>query len=243
MSINKTNIEWCTHTWNPVLGCVHHCRGCYAEALHTKRHIALLNGKQVPERYRKPFTEPQIFMQFLNDPYKLKKSAVIFVCSMGDLMGKIISKDWIMAVKNVMSDNRQHIFMLLTKNPERYNEFVFSENVWIGASIPNLICPIIDFTDKTFLTFNSIRLTTPNRKNKTFISIEPIKGKVCSDGIKSADLIIVGAMTGSVKLPPKREWVDSVKHPHIFYKSNIIKYFPGLSKKNIDVIKYIQGCQ
>ena len=28
--INKTKIEWCTHTWNPVTGCRHGCPYCYA---------------------------------------------------------------------------------------------------------------------------------------------------------------------------------------------------------------------
>jgi len=27
---NKSNIEWCTHTWNPVTGCYHGCPYCYA---------------------------------------------------------------------------------------------------------------------------------------------------------------------------------------------------------------------
>jgi len=30
MNLNKTKIEWCTHTWNPVTGCYHGCDFCYA---------------------------------------------------------------------------------------------------------------------------------------------------------------------------------------------------------------------
>lgn len=30
MSMKKTKIEWCTHTWNPVTGCYHGCDYCYA---------------------------------------------------------------------------------------------------------------------------------------------------------------------------------------------------------------------
>lgn len=28
--MNETKIEWCTHTWNPVTGCLHGCEYCYA---------------------------------------------------------------------------------------------------------------------------------------------------------------------------------------------------------------------
>ena len=30
MSLHKSKIEWCTHTWNPVTGCLHGCPYCYA---------------------------------------------------------------------------------------------------------------------------------------------------------------------------------------------------------------------
>ena len=28
--MNRTKIEWCSHTWNPVTGCLHNCVYCYA---------------------------------------------------------------------------------------------------------------------------------------------------------------------------------------------------------------------
>lgn len=35
MNLHKSKIDWCTHTWNPVTGCLHGCDYCYA-----KRFIA-----------------------------------------------------------------------------------------------------------------------------------------------------------------------------------------------------------
>jgi len=29
--MNKTAIEWCDMTWNPVTGCLHRCPYCYAD--------------------------------------------------------------------------------------------------------------------------------------------------------------------------------------------------------------------
>lgn len=31
--MNKTGIEWCTHTWNPITGCLHGCAYCYAREI------------------------------------------------------------------------------------------------------------------------------------------------------------------------------------------------------------------
>ena len=28
--MNRSKIEWCDHTWNPVTGCNHNCSYCYA---------------------------------------------------------------------------------------------------------------------------------------------------------------------------------------------------------------------
>lgn len=30
MNLHKTKIDWATHTWNPVTGCLHDCEYCYA---------------------------------------------------------------------------------------------------------------------------------------------------------------------------------------------------------------------
>lgn len=29
--MNRTKIEWCDYTWNPVVGCKHGCSYCYAK--------------------------------------------------------------------------------------------------------------------------------------------------------------------------------------------------------------------
>lgn len=31
--MNKTKIDWCDSTWNPVTGCLHGCEYCYARKI------------------------------------------------------------------------------------------------------------------------------------------------------------------------------------------------------------------
>ena len=33
MNFHKSKIDWCTHTWNPVTGCLHGCEYCYARKI------------------------------------------------------------------------------------------------------------------------------------------------------------------------------------------------------------------
>ncbi|MDE6981620.1 MAG: phage Gp37/Gp68 family protein, partial [Lachnospiraceae bacterium] len=31
--MNRSKIEWCDHTWNPITGCRHECPYCYARTM------------------------------------------------------------------------------------------------------------------------------------------------------------------------------------------------------------------
>ena len=67
--MQKTKIEWCDYTWNPVVGCKHGCSYCYARKISTR-----FNGN----------FEPTFYPKRLNDKMP-KKPSKIFVCSMADL--------------------------------------------------------------------------------------------------------------------------------------------------------------
>lgn len=49
--MNKTKIEWCDFSWNPITGCLHGCPYCYA------RRIAIRFGRSFkPALYLKLLT-------------------------------------------------------------------------------------------------------------------------------------------------------------------------------------------
>ncbi len=217
--MNPTKIEWCDVTWNPVVGCKFKCSYCYAEKLHNMRHKAYMEGKlQNAPQYAKPFNEPQFIPSRLPDPSKKNKPLTIFVVSMGDLFGKWIPDEWIVKVLRIAMYNPHHKFMLLTKNPKRYNQFEFSSNVWLGATLE-----YSKYKDRIVqLKKASIRI--PENNKKTFVSIEPLLGSFEGVDFKGIDLVIVGADSSPGAEPPKKEWIESIKHDNIFYKNNIKKY-------------------
>lgn len=212
--MNRTNIDWPwkpLFTWNPVFGCKGSCHYCYGRAINDR-------FKWIPE-----WENPVFFHERLEEPSKLKKPSYIFVGSMCDLFGDWICKDWIQQVLMVCEANPQHTFMLLTKNPKRYLSFDFPSNVMLGVTVTH-------FSLKATLDCQTMKDMA--KKYKTFASIEPIMSGFNEAGyslFRSFDLLIVGAMTGRGAIKPQREWIDSIQHPNIYYKSNIRKLFPELT--------------
>jgi protein gp37 len=202
----KKSIGWADYTWNPVVGCKHGCSYCYAKRMNDR-------FKWIPE-----WTNPVLFHNRLDEPSQYKKPLTIFVGSMCDLFGEWVCSDWIATVINVCEKNPQHTFMFLTKNPRRYLQFDYPDNVMLGMTLTNKA----DYEKH----FKTMMLLEPF---KTFVSIEPILGDFerAGWGLKF-NLVIIGAQTGRKPIIPERKWIDSFYHPNIYYKKNILKYFPDL---------------
>ena len=72
--MNRTKIEWCDWTWNPIVGCSpasEGCANCYAAA--------------IARRFGMPWGRPVFRPERLNEPQRVKKPGRIFVCSMSDI--------------------------------------------------------------------------------------------------------------------------------------------------------------
>lgn len=152
--MNKTKIEWCDSTWNPVTGCLHGCEYCYARKIANRFgtidkiiESAAEEGIDLGSAY---FSNPDYFSELnepvrdengkikpypynfyptlhryrLNEPQKWTKSRTIFVCSMADLFGEWVPDEWIEAVFKACEKAPQHRYLFLTKNPARYLNLV-----------------------------------------------------------------------------------------------------------------------
>ena len=77
--MNRTKIEWCDYTWNPVTGCRTGCWYCYADRMATRFHRSF---------------EPAFHPERLNEPLRVTTPAKIFVCSTADLFGPWVDPEW-----------------------------------------------------------------------------------------------------------------------------------------------------
>ena len=226
--MNKTDIEWCDYTWNPITGCKHGCPYCYAEKV-TKRfggdvrlNMNHQNCKRVGEdifelsdairnRAGQIVAFPLGFHPTLHK-YRLKgpktfafNAKKIFVCSMADMFGDWVPDRWITKIFEACKENGNNNYLFLTKNPKRYIELEKNgllpkdKNFWFGSTITN--------SRTNYLYTNKVN---------TFLSIEPLLEeftyKEYAHTFKGIDWVIIGAETGNRrdKVVPKKEWVNAI---------------------------------
>ncbi len=133
---DKSQIEWCDATWNPLYGCSDAskgCTNCYAKKI---AHIRKSNpNPKIAERFKGltrlnsagtvcwtgqiNLAEDQLMV-----PLRWKKPRRIFVNSQSDLFHPNVPFDYVDKVFAVMALCPQHIFQILTKRPERMAEYL-----------------------------------------------------------------------------------------------------------------------
>lgn len=229
--MNKSKIEWCDSTWNPVTGCLHNCPYCYADKIAnrfsmtnmhkitglTPQNEVLLepyigfakDGQSKIDPY--PFGFSPTFHRYrLGEPARKTKGQKIFVCSMADLFGDWVPDEWIEEVFKACEQAPQHKYMFLTKNPHRYwemmscKEFPDNENYWFGNTITKQSDFVWAWAQNHFYSIEPI--------------IQPIDLLEVFDddsGLRYVDCVkwvIIGAETGNRKnkVIPKREWVENI---------------------------------
>ena len=213
----KTKIEWADRVWNPTVGCTPvsaGCAHCYAKRMYDRFFQS------------KPFSEVQLHPIRLVDPQKWKVPARVFVNSMSDLFHEDVRFSYVEMVFVAMSKSPRHTFMVLTKRPERMNEYfednrrrnieVVLDNVWLGVSVED---------QKTADERIPLLLQTPPAKR--FVSVEPmlgavdlepflklpplhvdIKGKSTWSGI---DWVICGGESGPGARPMRADWARGLR--------------------------------
>lgn len=227
--MQKSRIEWCDSTWNPVTGCRHDCEYCYARRiaarfggydksdgtitthnplpraeLHQPLTITRSNGKTVNSSFPFGF-EPTLHIYRLDEPQHRRDAQTIFVCSMADLFGKWVPTSWIRDVLDACQKAPQHRYIFLTKNPARYLELdkmallPHGDNFWYGSTATNPETDLMAWAEDYH----------------TFVSIEPLLGpfgRPQPGALHDIDWFIIGAETGNRKgkVTPEREWVREV---------------------------------
>jgi len=208
--MNKTKIEWCDYTINPVKGmCPVGCPYCYARAMYKrfKRDESLSYHDEV-----------------FKGVHSLRNPSRIFVGSTIDLFHEKTSGLFPRILEHV-KHSPWHTFIFLTKCPENLIECSpFPDNCWIGCSC----------TDQMMFTVAADYLAMIEAKVK-FVSFEPLLGQIDYGGttwqefmLSGINWVIIGQQTPVRKSTmPKPEWIhdivdaaDKVDIP-VFLKNNL----------------------
>jgi protein gp37 len=239
--MNKTKIETCDYTWNPVTGCwgpggtaekPNRCRYCYAEKVARRFYHPLTN---------RGYFDPTLHLDRLSEPAKVKKPSKIFVCSMADLFGDEVPREWIEAVLNRIqrADYSHHTYQFLTKNPKRLVEAVkrngpFPGNAWVGTTVTNQAD-----ADERLPWLLQVDASVRFVSHEPLLSEIDLRQVICRDGDHlgpslfnhgegtGIDWAIIGAMTGPRAVKPEDEWVSGLIHQYlsagvpVFLKDNL----------------------
>ncbi len=232
--MNKSRIEWCDHTWNPITGCLNGCEYCYARRMTLRFNgdirinkmaindytvdlpadgqdacLYILEEPMVNSTYKKlvyPFGfEPTLHKYRLKNLDALKMGNNIFVGAMADVFGSWVPIEWIDMIIAVCVEKPQHNYLFLTKNPGGYSR----------AGVPmleNMFYGVTVTREKELVEM----ITGLPQFGKTYVSIEPLLEDIHPERYKEyfkfLDWIIIGAETGrnTKKMVPQFEWIKSI---------------------------------
>jgi protein gp37 len=214
----QSSIEWTEMTWNPTTGCTKissGCKFCYAEIMSKRLQAMGI------EKYKDNF-EVRIHPDSLKIPYTWKHSKVVFVNSMSDLFHKDIPLEFIQQVFDVMNDNPQHVFQVLTKRADRllelHKELKWTHNIWMGVSVEN---------NKVRNRIDLLRETNARVK---FLSLEPLLGPLLDLNLDKIDWVIVGGESGHNPRHMNPDWVLDIQEQ--CEKANSAFFFKQWGGKN-----------
>lgn len=248
--MQTTNIGWCDYTSNPIAlvdkaerevwGCVkvsRGCHNCYAEALAKRwgRGGPFTKGTMKGLRATVKTRE----LAALNKSPQIAGKSV-FLMDMSDLFGEWVHLLHIMRVYETCAQRPDVLFYWLTKRTERMRDLMMTfpvlPNVMLGASAETGV----------LLWERGAHLNTlAHRGWRTFLSIEPMLEsmdlEVGNGYLGAAELVIVGAESGSGRRPVEVEWIVNLalaarQNGHLVYVKQDGHRFPGQQGRIPDAI-------
>ena len=197
---DTTGIEWAQWSWNPITGCRHDCPYCYARDI--AEHY---RGTAYPHGF-----EPAFRPYMLNVPANMRvpdeaatdtRYKNVFTCSMADLFGRWVPREWIEAVLGTVRANPQWNFLFLTKFPKRMAEFDIPPNAWMGTTV-DLQARVAN-AEAAFARLN------PDAGIR-WLSVEPMLEPLKFQRLELFNWVVIGGASRSSKTPmfqPPLPWI------------------------------------
>lgn len=208
-------IEWAQWSWNPVTGCLHNCPYCYA--------------RDIAERFYSHGFEPTFHHERLGAPAATvvpreaetdTRFRNVFTCSMADLFGRWVPREWIEAVLGTIADNPQWNFLCLTKFPKRMAEFEIPANAWMGTTV-----------DLQARIPNAETAFAKVKSGIRWLSVEPMLEPLKFKRLDLFQWIVIGGASKSSQTPewrPPLPWINDLVAQadaagvRVYFKTNLL---------------------
>lgn len=141
---------------------------------------------------------------------------------MSNLFHEEIPLEFIRQVFQVMNDNPQHVFQILTKRAGRLlklsEELEWTHNIWMGVTVEN------------GRVKSRIDLLRDTKARVKFLSLEPLIGPLRKLNLENIDWVIVGGESGHTPRKIKPDWVIDIQKQ--CEKSGVAFFFKQWGGKN-----------
>lgn len=197
------HIEWARWSWNPITGCLHNCAYCYARDIADRFYPHKFEPTLHPDRLQAPAHTRPPDVSHLSDEVERIGQRNVFTCSMADLFGKWVPREWIQAVLDQAAANPQWTFLFLTKFPIRMSEFDFPANTWIGTTVDTQYA--VERAEKAFA-----KIRASGYSGVAWLSCEPMMERLTFESLEMFDWLVVGGASKSTQTPefrPPFEWI------------------------------------
>ena len=211
----NSNIEWCDHTFNPVIGCQKvsaGCDNCYAETLMDKRYHRVQwgpHGERVRTsagNWRNPVTWEKNAREF----YAVhKRRQRVFCASLADAFDNRWAEKDRADLFRLIERTENLDWLLLTKRPENIGRMMdahgwaggIPRNVWLGTT-----CEDQAAYDRRWPILQRFNVRV------RFISYEPAIGPLdITNHLEKPDWLICGGESGPVFREMPEAWAYSIK--------------------------------
>lgn len=231
--MEKTKIDWCDSTWNPVTGCLHGCEYCYARGI--AKRFGGANDGEVDYEGEAIWTfegEETGGIHVLDEPYNWYSDdgrtvrmapypyyfdPTLHRYRLNDYIKKKGRNIFVCSMADlfgawVPDSWIEEVFAACENAPQHNYLFLTKNRKRYESVLDRYMPPNMWFgwsqtgplgKDHSFFTHHSIQ---------TFISIEPLLTPFEEFNIKGVEWVIVGAETGrrKDKVIPKREWIENI---------------------------------
>lgn len=226
--MNRTGIEYLTHSWNPLaMRCSKVSEGC-VNCWHLAMADRLAKNPKISEFRRLAYAggEPILIKDELEAPLKLKNPGIIGVQFMGDLFHDKVHIDHIYRIIDIIDRCPQHMFVVLTKRPENIEEKLFTfyhndkkrrfsddyipDNMWLGVTCENQ--KAVDERLPILFKFRAAVYLVSIEPMLSYIDLGIDIGHGVGDlAIDRLNWVIVGGESGPGARPMHPDWVRSIR--------------------------------
>ncbi len=221
----QTNISWCDHTFNPVIGCCKisaGCANCYALTLMETRYKRAQWGPNTrrvrtsSSNWKKPLQwnasakatgkRAKVFCASLSDVFEDHPDWVQPRADLFDLIAQTPYLDWLLLTKRIEGwEDRLHEVVREASDggdmlASQWLDGDAPDNIWLGTSVENQAA-----ADKRIPEL----ITIPAQVH--FLSCEPLLGPVdINEYWPDIEWVIVGGESGHNARPMHPKWVSNL---------------------------------